>query len=75
MNTAQIAQPQDAVASSDELNEFRQHLRTLGPVQRRILSVLMPQLVALDAAGDADGALSIIEEVKTILWEGRRTRH
>jgi glutamine synthetase adenylyltransferase len=59
----------------DELNEFRRHLRTLGPVQRRILSVLMPQLVALDEAGDADGALSIIEEVKTILWEGRRTRH
>jgi hypothetical protein len=75
MSTAQIAQQQDANATSDELNEFRQHLRTLGPVQRRILSVLMPQLVALDAAGDADGALSIIEEVKTILWEGRRTRH
>lgn len=74
MSTAQIVQPpQDSTA--DELNEFRQHLRTLGPVQRRILAVLMPQLVALDEAGDADGALSIIEEVKTILWEGRRTRH
>jgi hypothetical protein len=59
----------------DELNEFRRHLRTLGPVQRRILSVLMPQLVALDQAGDADGALNIIEQVKTILWEGRPTRH
>jgi hypothetical protein len=74
MSTAQIVQPQQD-ATLDELNEFRQHLRTLGPVQRRILSVLMPQLVALDKAGDADGALSIIEEVKTILWEGRRTRH
>jgi hypothetical protein len=74
MSTAQIVQPQQD-ATLDELNEFRQHLRTLGPVQRRILSVLMPRLVALDKAGDADGALSIIEEVKTILWEGRRTRH
>jgi len=74
MSTAQIVQlRQDATL--DELNEFRRYLRTLGPVQRRILSVLMPQLVALDQAGDSDGALSIIEEVKTILWEGRRTRH
>lgn len=72
MNTVQIAS-QDT--SPDELDEFRRHLRTLGPVQRRILSVLMPRLVALDEAGDADGALSVIEEVKAILWEGRRTRH
>jgi hypothetical protein len=72
MGTAQTVQ-QDATL--DELNEFRHHLRTLGPVQRRILSVLMPQVVALEEAGNAEGAISIIEEVKTILWEGRRTRH
>jgi uncharacterized coiled-coil protein SlyX len=72
MSTAQTAQQETTL---DELNEFRRHLRILGPVQRRILSALMPQLVALDEAGDADGALSIIEEVKSILWEGRRTRH
>jgi glutamine synthetase adenylyltransferase len=72
MSTAQITH-QDTV--SEELQEFRQHLRTLGPVQRRILSVLMPQLVALEQAGDSDAALSIIEEVRTILWEGKRTRH
>jgi glutamine synthetase adenylyltransferase len=73
MSTAQIVQQQDA--ASDELNEFRQHLRTIGPVHRRILSVLMPQLVALEEAGDADAALSIIEKVRAILLEGRRTRH
>jgi hypothetical protein len=72
MSATQTA-PHDAM--HDELNEFRRHLRILGPVQRRILSVLMPQLIALEEAGDADGALSIIEEVKSILWEGRRTRH
>lgn len=72
MSTAQIIHHDIA---ADELNEFRQHLRVLGPVQRRILSVLMPQLVALEQAGDSDGALSIIEEVKVILWEGKRTRH
>ena len=71
MSTAQIAPD----SMHEELNEFRRHLRTLGPVQRRILSVLMPQLIALEEAGDADGALTIIEEVKAILWEGRRTRH
>jgi len=73
MSNVQTAQAEPTL--HDELDEFRRHLRTLGPVQRRILSVLMPQLIALEEAGDADGALSIIEEVKTILWEGRRTRH
>ncbi|MBO9557275.1 MAG: hypothetical protein J7515_01650 [Caulobacter sp.] len=73
MSTAQITTTPDTV--SEELREFRQHLRTLGPVQRRILSVLMPQLVALEQAGDSDAALTIIEEVRTILWEGKRTRH
>jgi glutamine synthetase adenylyltransferase len=72
MSLAQTAQQETTL---DELDEFRRHLRTIGPVQRRILSVLMPQLIALEEAGDADGALSIIEEVKSILWEGRRTRH
>lgn len=72
MSTAQTAQQETML---DELNEFRRHLRILGPVQRRILSALMPQLIALEEAGDADGALNIIEEVKSILWEGRRTRH
>ena len=72
MNTAEISHPDNV---SEELQEFRQHLRTLGPVQRRILSVLMPQLIALEQAGDSDAALNIIEEVKTILWEGKRTRH
>jgi uncharacterized coiled-coil protein SlyX len=72
MSTAQTAQQETTL---DELNEFRRHLRILGPVQRRILSALMPQLIALEEAGDADGAISIIEEVKSILWEGRRTRH
>lgn len=62
-------------AMLEELKEFRRHLLTLGPVQRQILSLLMPQLVALDEAGNADRALSIIAEVETILWEGRRTRH
>lgn len=70
-----IAQTVRQDATLDELDEFREHLQLLGPVQRRILSVLMPRLVALDAAGEADRALNIIEEVKTILWEGRRTRH
>lgn len=72
MSTTQVL---NQATTHDELDEFRRHLRNLGPVQRRILSVMMPQLIALEEAGDADGALSIIEEVKAILWEGRRTRH
>ncbi len=72
MSIAHVAQQETML---DELDEFRRHLQSLGPVQRRILAVMMPQLIALEEAGDADGALSIIEEVKSILWEGRRTRH
>jgi len=61
--------------TNQEIDEFRRHLKTLAPVQRRILSVLLPQLIALEEAGEQDRALDIIEEVKLILWEGRLTRH
>ncbi|MBO9710366.1 MAG: hypothetical protein J7521_19350 [Caulobacter sp.] len=75
MSTSQVAATPDAAGVEEELAEFRLHLTTLAPVQRRILSVLMPRLVALDEKGDVNGALAILEQVRGILWEGRLTRH
>lgn len=75
MSLPQVVATPDAAGSEEELAEFRLHLTTLEPVQRRILSALMPRLVALDEKGDVDGALAILEQVRAILWEGRLTRH
>lgn len=61
--------------SPEEMAEFRRGLGALDPFQRRIISLLIPRLIALEARGDADGAIRIIDEIRTILWEGRRTRH
>ncbi|MGR4862793.1 hypothetical protein [Caulobacter sp. LARHSG274] len=72
---ASAARAESQDPTSQEIDEFRRHLKTLAPVQRRILSVLLPQLIALEEAGERDRALDVIEEVKLILWEGRLTRH
>ncbi|MBU4435689.1 MAG: hypothetical protein PSX79_01195 [bacterium] len=61
--------------SAEEIAEFRRGLDALGPQQRRILALLMPRLIALEARGDPEGAIRIIEEIRSILWDGRRTRH
>ena len=61
--------------SAEEIAEFRRGLRALGPQQRRILALLMPRLIALEERGDPEGAIRIIEEIRTILGEDRRTHH
>ena len=61
--------------SPEEIAEFRRGLGALDPVHRRIISLLIPRLIALEAQGDADGAIRVIDEIRAILWEGRRTRH
>jgi hypothetical protein len=61
--------------SAEEIAEFRRGLDALGPQQRRILALLMPRLIALDERGDPEGAIRVIEEIRNILWDGRRTRH
>ncbi|WP_421739791.1 hypothetical protein [Caulobacter sp.] len=61
--------------SPEEIAEFKRGLNALDPFSRRILSLLIPRLIALEEQGDTDGALRVIEEIRLILWEGRRTRH
>jgi hypothetical protein len=62
-------------ASPEEIAEFHRGLNALGPQHRRILAVLIPRLIALEERGDPEGAIRIIDEIRTILWEGRRTCH
>lgn len=61
--------------SDEEIAEFTRGVNALGPQQRRILAVLIPRLIALEERGDPEGAIRIIEQIRTILWERRQTHH
>lgn len=61
--------------SAEEMAEFTRGLSVLGPQQRRILAILIPRLIALEERGDPEGAIRIINEIRAILLERRRTCH
>ena len=61
--------------SDEEIAEFTRGLNALGPLQRRILAVLIPRLIALEERGDPEGAIRIIDEIRAILLTERPTCH
>ena len=61
--------------SAEEIAEFKRGLNALDPLSRRIMALLIPRLIALEEMGDTEGAIRVIDEIRSILWEGRRTRH
>jgi hypothetical protein len=61
--------------SAEEIAEFKRGLNALDPLSRRIMALLIPRLIALEELGDTEGAIRVIDEIRLILWEGRRTRH
>lgn len=61
--------------SPEEIAEFKRGLKALDPLSRRIMSLLIPRLITLEEQGDTDGALRVLDEIRLILWEDRRTRH
>jgi hypothetical protein len=61
--------------SAEEIAEFKRGLNALDPLSRRIMALLIPRLIALEELGDTEGAIRVIDEIRSILWEGRRTRH
>lgn len=70
--TAVLAELEPAI---EEAAEFGRCLRELCPVQKRVLAALMRRLIAMEDAGNVEGALVIVDEVRRILGEGRLTHH
>jgi hypothetical protein len=54
----------DAIADEEDIAEFRRAFATIGEDHRRILTILLPRLVALQERGDSAAALRLIAEIK-----------
>jgi 3-methyladenine DNA glycosylase AlkD len=54
----------DAIVDEEDIAEFRRGFAAVGDQHRRILSVLIPKLVALQERGDSAVALRLIAEIK-----------
>lgn len=54
----------DAIADAEDIAEFRRGLAAAGEEHRRILTVLIPKLVALQERGDSAAALALIAAIK-----------
>jgi hypothetical protein len=65
----------DAIADEEDLAEFRRGLATVSEDHRRILTILIPKLVALQERGDSAAALKLIAEIKCIVTGGEGPLH
>jgi hypothetical protein len=54
----------DAIADEEDIAEFRRAFATIGEDHRRILTILLPKLAALQECGDSAAALRLIAEIK-----------
>ncbi|USQ95919.1 hypothetical protein [Caulobacter sp. RL271] len=54
----------DAIADEEDIAEFRRAFAMVGEDHRRILTILLPRLAALQERGDSGGALELIAEIK-----------
>ena len=54
----------DAIADEEDIAEFRRAFATIGKDHRRILTILLPKLAALQERGDSAAALRLIAEIK-----------
>jgi hypothetical protein len=57
----------DAIADEEDVAEFLRGYAMLGEDHRRILTILVPRLVALQERGDSAGALRLIGEIKCLV--------
>lgn len=57
----------DAFADEEDVAEFRRGFAVVGEDHRRVLQVLIPQLVALQERGDSVAALKLIAQIKSIV--------
>ena len=57
----------DAITDEEDVAEFRRGLAAVSEDHRRILTILIPKLVALQERGDSAAALKLIAEIKRIV--------
>jgi hypothetical protein len=57
----------DTIADEEDVAEFRRGYDRLGEDHRRILTILVPKLVALQERGDSAAALRLIAEIKRVV--------
>jgi hypothetical protein len=65
----------DAIADEEDVAEFRRGYDLLGEDHRRILTILVPRLVALQERGDSAAALRLIAEIKRLVAGEERLLH
>ena len=57
----------DTIADEEDVAEFRRGYAMLGGDHRRILTILVPRLVALQQRGDSAAVLRLIAEIRRIV--------
>ena len=57
----------DDLSDEEGAAEFRRGLASVGQDHRRILTILVPKLVALQERGDSAGALALIAMIRELV--------
>lgn len=65
----------DALDDEEDVAAFIQALAALNIDYRRVLSLLLPRLAALEERGDTAGALRLINEIQAIIASPERPDH
>lgn len=55
------------LADEQEVAEFRRGFARVGDDQKRILTALIARLMTLQERGDTDAALSLVDQVRSVL--------
>lgn len=65
----------DALSDEEDVALFIQALTRVNPDYRRVLSLLIPRLAALEERGDTAGALKLIREIQAIVTSTEQPEH
>lgn len=65
----------DALGEEEDVALFLQALAKVGVDYRRVLSLLIPRLAALEERGDTAGALRLIRELQAIVTSPEKSEH
>jgi len=65
----------DAIVDEEDIAEFRRGFAAVGDEHRRILTVLIPKLAALQERGDSALALGLIAEIKRAILRKEGALH